>query len=77
MSVDEQKTMNKAENHARSAIISLGMSVQTTVSHELRTRHRGINNIPQCFSCPGDCKELSNKTRRNTHDSKHTRLEPS
>ena len=33
---DEQKNMNRAENHARSAIISLGMSVQTTVSHELR-----------------------------------------
>ena len=29
MSVDEQKTMNKAENHARSAIVSSGMSVQT------------------------------------------------
>ena len=38
MSVDEQKTMNRAENHARSAIISLGMTVQTTVSHELRDK---------------------------------------
>ena len=36
MSVNEQKTMNRAENHAKSAIISLGMSVQTTESHELR-----------------------------------------
>ena len=33
---DEHKTMNRAENHTRSAIISSTMSVQTTVSHELR-----------------------------------------
>ena len=32
---DEQKTMNKAENHARLAISSLTMSLQTTVPHEL------------------------------------------
>ena len=31
MSFDEQKTMNRAENNARLAIITLGMSVQTTV----------------------------------------------
>ena len=45
MSVDEQKTMNKAENHAtcRSAIISSGMSVQTTVSHELRCGEGYVN----------------------------------
>ena len=35
---DEHKTMNRAENSARSAIISSTLSVQTTVSHEL---HRG------------------------------------
>ena len=54
MSVNEQKTMNRAENHARSAIISLGMSVQTTASHDM-TRI-GINKMPKCFSCPGNCK---------------------
>ena len=31
MSVDEQKTMNKAENHAWSAIVSLGMSAQNSM----------------------------------------------
>ena len=36
MSFNEPKTMNRAKNHARSASISLGMSVQTTVSHKLR-----------------------------------------
>ena len=25
------------------------------------TTRRGINKIPKCFSCPGDCKELSKK----------------
>ena len=55
MSFDEQKSMNRAENHARSAIISLGMSVQTIVYHELR--------CGECFSCPGNCEQLSKKTR--------------
>ena len=65
---DEHKIMNRAENRARSAIISSTKCIQTTVSHKLR---RG-NKMAKCFSCPGDCKELSKKTRRT-----HTRLEPS
>ena len=32
---DEQKSTNRTENHARSAIISSTMSLQTTVSQEL------------------------------------------
>ena len=31
---------------------------------------RGINKIPKCFSCPGDSKELSKKTKRSTYDLK-------
>ena len=34
--------MNKAENHAMSAIIASGISVKTTVSHEIR---RGRVNL--------------------------------
>ena len=37
---DEQKSINTAENHARSAIISSTMSLQKTVSHELRRGER-------------------------------------
>ena len=48
------------------------MSLQTTVSHELQ----GINKIPKCFSCPGDCKELSKKTKRSTYDSNQARTKP-
>ena len=33
---DEPKSINRAENHAWSAIISSTMSLQTTLSHELR-----------------------------------------
>ena len=33
---DEQKSMNRAENHAWPAIISLTTSLKTTVSHELQ-----------------------------------------
>ena len=42
---NENKTMNIAENHARSAIISSTMSLQTTVT----TTWKGINKIPKCF----------------------------
>ena len=42
MSVDEQKTMNKAENHATSTIFSSGMSAQTTASHKLYNADRDI-----------------------------------
>ena len=55
---DEQKSINTAENHAWSAIISSTMSLQTTVSHELRCGEE----ILKCISCPGNCKELSKKT---------------
>ena len=68
LKVHEQKTMNKVENND---IISPGMSVQTTVS----TR-RGINKMPKCFSCPGNCKELSKKTRRSAHDSNQAKIKP-
>ena len=37
------------------------------------TTRRGINKIPKCFSCPGDCKELSKKTKRSTYDSNQCR----
>ena len=33
---NEQKSRNRPENHARSAIVSLTMSLQTTVFHELQ-----------------------------------------
>ena len=56
--------MNKAENHARSAIISSG--IDNCISRTMTQRE--INKMPMCFSCPGDCKELSKKTRRSTHN---------
>ena len=40
------------------------------------TTQRGINKIPKCFSCPGDCKELSKKTERSTYDSNQARTKP-
>ena len=68
---DEHQTMNRTKNHARLAIISSTMSVQSRTM----TR-RWINKIPKCFSSPGDCKELSNKTRRSTHDLNQDRTKP-
>ena len=40
------------------------------------TTRKGINKIPKCFSCPGDCKELSKKTKRSTYDSNQARTKP-
>ena len=40
------------------------------------TTRRGTNKIPKCFSCPGDCKELSKKTKRSTYDSNQARTKP-
>ena len=40
------------------------------------TTRRGINKIPKCFSCPGDCKELSKKTKRSTYDSNQAMADP-
>ena len=37
---------------------------------------RGKYKIPKCFSCPGDCKELSKKTRRSTHKSNQAMTKP-
>ena len=35
-----------------------------------------MNKIAKCFSCPGDCKELSKKTKRSTYDSNQARTKP-
>ena len=40
------------------------------------TTRRGKDKIPKCFSCPGDCKELSKKTKRSTYDSHQARTKP-
>ena len=32
--------------------------------------------MPKCFSCPGNCKELSKKTRRSTHDLNQAMADP-
>ena len=34
------------------------------------------NKMAKCFSCPGDCKELSKKTKRSTYDSNQARTKP-
>ena len=68
---DEQKSTNRTENHARSAIISNYVSTDNCISRTM-TR-RGINKILKCFSCPGDCKE---ETKRSTYNSNQARTKP-
>ena len=35
-----------------------------------------VNKMAKCFSCPGDCKELSKKAKRSTYDSNQARTKP-
>ena len=69
---DEQK--KKVENHACLVGHYRHYRLYTCISRT--TTRRGINKIPKCFSCPGDCKELSKKTKRSTYDSNQTRTKP-
>ena len=73
---DEQKSTNRTENHARSARHSLFDYVSTDNCISGTMTRRGINKIPKPFSCPGDCKELSKKTKRSTYDSNQARTKP-
>ena len=70
---DEQKSINRAENHAWSAIISSCNYVSTDNCISRTTTWRGINKILKCFSCPGNCKELS---KRSTYDSNQAWTKP-
>ena len=47
---DEEKSRNRPENHARSAIISSTTYVSTDNCTSRTTTRRGINKIPKCFS---------------------------
>ena len=40
------------------------------------TSRKEVNKIAKCFSCPGDCKELSKKTKRSRYDSNQARTKP-
>ena len=59
---DEQKI--KVENHA--CLVGHYRHYRLYRCISRTTTRRGINKIPKCFSCPGDCKELSKKTKRST-----------
>ena len=70
---DEQKSRNRPENHAWSALFDY---VSTDNCIPRTTTRRGIYKIPTCFSCPGDSKELSKRTKRSTYDSNQARTKP-
>ena len=67
---DEKKKKSKTM-HAQ-----LGWPLPPLSCISRTTTRRGINKIPKCFSCPGDCKELSTKTKRSTYDSNQARTKP-
>ena len=69
---DEQK--KKVENYA--CLVGHYRHYRLYICISRTTTRRGINKIPKCFSCPGDCKELSKKTKRSTYDSNQARTKP-
>ena len=69
---DEQK--KKVENHACLVGHYCHYRLYRCISRT--TTQRGINKIPKCFSCPGDCKELSKKTKRSTYNSNQAGTKP-
>ena len=67
-------TKKKVENHA--CLVGHYRHYRLYRCISRTTTRRGINTIPKCFSCPGDCKELSKKTKRSTYDSNQARAKP-
>ena len=63
--VSKYQAMNKkkVENHACLVGHYLFNHVCTDNCISRTTTRRGINKIPKCLTSPGDCKELSKKTR--------------
>ena len=76
MVVSKCQVMNKkkVENHA--CLVGHYRHYRLYRCISRTTTWRGINKIPKCFSCPGDCKELSKKTKRSTYDSNQARTKP-
>ena len=76
MAVSKCQAMNKkkVENHA--CLVGHYRHYRLYRCISRTTTRRGINKIPKCFSCPGDCKELSKKTKRSTYDSNQARTKP-
>ena len=54
---DEQKSMNRAENHARLTIISWSMSPQTTDTNYYNAEMD--KKIPKCLSCADSLSTLT------------------
>ena len=68
----EQK--KKVENHA--CLVGHYRHYRLYRCISRTTTRRRIYKIPKCFSCHGDCKELSKKTKRSTYDSNQARTKP-
>ena len=70
---DEQKSRNRPENHAIGRPLS---RLRLCLYRKLYLTNYDGNKTPKCFSCPGDSKELSKKTKRSTYDSNQARTKP-
>ena len=77
--VSKFQAMNRRVLTEPKTMLSRPLSLQLCLYRQCISRtmsRRGTNKVPKCFSCPGDCKELSKKTKRSTYDSNQARTKP-
>ena len=77
--VSKCQAMNRRVSTEPKTMLGRPLSIQLCLYRQFISRtttRRGTNKIQKCFSCPGDCKELSKKTKRSTYDSNQTRTKP-
>ena len=77
--VSKFQAMNRRVLTEPKTMLGRPLSLQLCLYRQCISRtmtRRGTNKIPKCFSCPGDCKELSKKTKRSTYDSNQARTKP-
>ena len=75
--VSKCQAMNKKKESRKPCMLGWPLPPLSSLqTYSRTTTRRGINKIPKCFSCPGDCKEPSKKTKRSTYDSNQARTKP-
>ena len=74
--VSKFQAMNRRVLTEPKTMLGRPLSLRLCLYRQCISRTMTINKIPKFFSCPGDCKELSKKTKQSTYDSNQARTKP-
>ena len=74
--VSKCQTMNRRVLTEPKTMLGRPLSLRLCLYRQLYLTNYDAEKIPKCFSCPGDCNELSKKTKRSTYDSNQARTKP-